>query len=110
MNKSVKLGISYLVDQLSEQGVNIAPDDVHYSLMNREEWIYVNSGLTGLSYPDGVQFGVYINADREQFLTDTSVLPNKRQRKRAEELLKLFSQAYDTIIAMIYDETTYKVT
>jgi len=110
MNDSITTkNINHLIDRLAEQGVVVSPDEVRYSLMNREEWIYIQPALTGLYPTPGAahQFGIYIDSDRREMLTDVSMLKGSNQT-RAKELLKLFSQTYHDIVADVNSELNIK--
>jgi len=99
----VKKNLVSLVSNLGDKGVSVSIDDVHFSLMNREEWIYIDGGLLDLGYTPGIQFGIYVDAEREKYYTDVSLL-EPEQQKKAKVLIKLFMKAYSDIIDDIYEQ------
>ena len=107
MNRATLHTIDLLVDRLSEIGISVSTDDIHFSIMNAQEWIWIDSDLTGLKYPPHTQFGIYIDESGEVFSTATSLL-GKFEQVKANKLIRLFKQAYMEIINDINDEVTLK--
>ena len=103
MNKQTLHSIDLLVDRLAEVGVVASSDDIHFSIMNAQEWIWIDSDLIGLNYPPHTQFGIFVDEKGEVFMTTTSFL-DKVNEVKANKLLRLFKQTYVEIINDINDE------
>lgn len=112
MNESeiITSNLEHMIDRLSEQGVSIGMDDVHYSIMNREEWIYINSDIVLEGYDVPSKFGVYrgyAGGDIHMPIITTEIerIP-KSKHKPTQKLLDIFKDTFKQILRDI-DNLTY---
>jgi len=107
MNESeiIIKNLERLIDRLSEEGVSIGLNDLHYSLLNREEWIYIESDMlyNGEDIPS--QFGVYRGYGgggiHTGAITTEIERMTKRRQAKAQRLLNIFKDTFNDILKEI---------
>jgi len=96
-----------------QEGVVIDLEDIHYSIMNREEWIYVNSDLVYPTEDIPDQFGVYVgyaggDMHSSPVVTELDRM-SERRKDKAKRLLELFRSTYVAITKDINALTSVEV-
>lgn len=100
----VSHNLDLLIDKLSEYGVVISIDEIHYIIMSREEWIYINSDIIYPNEDIPDMFGVYrgySGGDIHSDIVTTQIdHMSKSKQRRAKQLLNIFK---DTLINILRD-------
>jgi len=94
-----------LIDNLKIEGVDVDLEDIHYSIMNREEWIYIKSELVYPTEDIPDQFGVYRGYGgggvHNAPITTQIERMSKRRQAKAQRILDLFKNTLTEILKEI---------
>jgi len=100
--------LEHLISQLADEGVAVGIEDIHYSLMNREEWIYIDTDLVYPTEDLPDQFGVYVTPEGNAITTEIDNI-SPRRKDKARRLLELFRSTYVDATNAINQLTTLEV-
>lgn len=102
VSEIVKKNLERLVNRLSDLGVSVGVDDIRYSILNREEWIYIASDDVYPSEDIPDQFGVYrgysVGGAHTSMITTELDRITPRKKKKAQELLDIFKDTLTDIL------------